>query len=194
MANQKQIAKDVVQILSASGKFESIILDGSLKLDSWDEISDIDIVVEEKRRSTFENVMAALDEIRKQKEIVFYDWAKSLLPEKYLLSIYLKGIPVFWFVDIACYKDSRYRDISKEEIPQDYAEHLLKLWICNIKHEIRKNQERNKIDIAYQRLFHLSGEGVTAKEKLMKIWKKIPKDSLDNSVLAECEEVLSMIS
>ena len=193
MNNQKKIAEEIIQLLNASGKIDSVSLDGSLTLDSWDEISDIDIVVEEKGRSPFENVMMALDEIRNQKKIIFYDWARSLLPEKYLISIYLKGMPVFWFVDIACYRDPRYGDITRDEIPQNYAEHLLKLWICNIKHEIRKNRERNKIDIVYQRLYHLPGEEIPAKEKFTRIWEKIPKESLDRSMLSECEKIMSKI-
>ena len=192
--NQIHIAEEIVQLLHASGQFDTVSLDGSLTLDSWDELSDIDIVVEGKKRSPFENVMIALDAIGNCKKIIFYDWARGLLPEKHLISIYLKGVSVFWYVDISCYRDSKFSDINKEELPQDYAEHLLKLWICNVKHEIRKDQERNKIDIVYHRLFQLPGDGVPAKEKFTKIWERIPKESLDNSMLSECDNILSRIA
>ncbi len=192
--NQIHIAEEIVKLLHASGQFDTVSLDGSLTLESWDELSDIDIVVEGKIRSPFENVMMALDVIGNCKKIIFYDWAGSLLPEKHVISIYLKEMPVFWNVDISCYRDPKFRAINREELPQDYAEHLLKLWICNIKHEIRKDQERNKIDIVYHRLFHLPGDGVPAKEKFTKIWERIPKESLDISMLSECENILSRIA
>ena len=165
------------------------MLAGSLADNSGDDMSDIDIEIRRDSRCASENVNDAVKIIRKIKKVALADWAKSLLPEKCLISVFLDGYPMFWNVDISC-AVRRGTTVNKESLVQDYAGHLLKLWILNAKQLLRGNSDRSTLPILYYRVFGEAEVELSEGCMLARVWGEIPKESLDSRLVNDCDLLL----
>lgn len=190
--NQRELADLIIHLLHSS-EINEIRLVGSLSENNFDNFSDIDILLKDTKRSPVENINLALKTIQSNLDVIFSDWAKSLLPEKYVLSIFLKQENIFWYIDLSCYRDKNFQDTCRESLPQDKIYHMFKLWICNAKQEVRKREERNNIDIVYLRIFHDS-DSVSKKEKYAKILDWLFQHSDDMFLLNKCSKIMELIN
>ena len=189
--NQFELASTIIDLLRSS-EINSIELVGSLSENKIDKYSDIDFMLKDTNSSPLDNINIALGIIQDNFEVVFFDWAKSLLPEKYVFSVFLKQNNIFWFVDLTCCRDAKYSNVNRDLLPQDKIYHIFKLWICNAKQQIRKREERNHIDIVYQRIF--TDIKISNKEKYAKILDWLSKNSNDEYLLNKCSQIMKKIN
>ncbi|ASP37840.1 hypothetical protein CHH28_03745 [Bacterioplanes sanyensis] len=153
MNNQLELASTLVNTLQLSQEFESVALYGSVASNHIDELSDIDILVANSKRSPRENVELASQILQQQFDVLLYGWSLALLPDKHLISHFLADTPIFWWIDIACLQDDHYAPVLRHEVDQDDNEHIAKLWIMNAKHYLRSTDSRLKIKLLYAKVF-----------------------------------------
>ncbi|MBP3645007.1 MAG: hypothetical protein J6K55_01105 [Clostridia bacterium] len=132
-------AQEIITIINQIPNVKNCTLYGSLAENRDDSLSDIDIEVD---ISGMDNGVFALllPELVKQKMQVFYtDYAPSLAPEQYVVSIALDEENPFLIADIRCRAYPHYGTISKEQLKDqnDPYTHMLKLWTINLKHFAR---------------------------------------------------------
>ena len=161
--DQKQIAHKVVDLLSRTHEFSSVSLGGSLATNTHDSMSDIDILIESEHRSDIDNVLLASQMLGKEFETTLSDWAGSLLPEKCLMSLFIAGVPLFWWIDLGCMHSPRFPPTMRQDLPVNTNDHVAKLWVMNAKYYLRHDTAKLRLDHLYRRLF---GERAAPENKL----------------------------
>ena len=101
--------------------------------------SDIDIEIDVSGTDNSRFVTKIPGLLSRKYDVIFYDYAPSLAPEKYLVSVALNDENPFMLVDIACTAVPHCTNVSKQELaalnhPYD---HTLKLFTANLKHYLR---------------------------------------------------------
>ncbi|NOR45654.1 MAG: hypothetical protein GQ534_08730 [Candidatus Delongbacteria bacterium] len=191
-SNPRKFAFKIIELLKTTD-IKQIKLVGSLSENNFDEYSDIDIELNDNKQSPVENINIALNSISKKYDILFSDWAKSLLPDKYVLSVFLKQKNIFRFIDLTCFKDANFSDTTRDQLPQDKIYHIFKLWICNAKQEIRNRHDRNFIDLLFVKLF-INNDSISNKTKFEKVLDWLHTNSDNNYLLKECDRIMDKIN
>ncbi len=135
----KSKAEEIISILSTSPVVKNCTIYGSLRANTHDELSDIDIEVDV---SGYDNgcFMLEINEFLKGKLNIFYsDYAPSLVPDKYIVSIAIDESNPFLIVDLCCVANPHCTNVTKEQMmaKNDSFAHILKLWTANVKHYVR---------------------------------------------------------
>ena len=84
--------------------------------------------------------MLELNEFLKDKlNIYYWDYAPSLVPDKYIVSLAIDENNPFLIVDLCCVADPHCTSVTKEQVmaKNDRFAHMLKLWTANVKHYVR---------------------------------------------------------
>ncbi|MDA3838240.1 MAG: hypothetical protein PF574_04585 [Candidatus Delongbacteria bacterium] len=191
-SNPRDFAFKIIELVKTTN-IEQVELIGSLAENNFDEYSDIDIELKDNKQSPVEIISIALNSISAKYDILFSDWAKSLLPEKYVLSGFLKQENIFRFIDLTCYKDANFSDTPRDQLPQDKIYHIFKLWICNAKQEIRKRDDRNYIDLLFAKLF-IENDSISNKTKFEKVLEWLHTNSDNSYLLNECDRIMDKIN
>ena len=153
---QIDMAKDVCDFLLSLPEIKSCILCGSLSNGNSDEYSDIDIEIDVSGIDNSKYI-TKIPELFKQKyPVVFTDYAPSLAPEIYVVSIAISNENPFAIVDIKCIATPHIQTMQKEDIASlnNLVDHTLKVFIINLKHYIRGTDCFNDINRMYKRLFN----------------------------------------
>lgn len=133
-----ETANAIIATFKKHPKVRDAFLRGSLSSSGFaDDYSDIDIGIDVSGFDNWDFALEVPSLMQKDFDILFYDWSTSLLPKEYVLTIILKGFPVFWIVDIQC-TATPHSPFSKQVLTNKYH-HLLKLWIINLKYYLRGN-------------------------------------------------------
>jgi predicted nucleotidyltransferase len=109
---------------------------GSLTSGSYDDFSDIDILVDV---SGYNNgiFMLEVPDLLRETPIYFYDFAPSLIPESYIVTLAIDEENPFRMVDIKCVGEPFCQTVTREQIRNELIPHTLKLWVANVKHFLR---------------------------------------------------------
>ena len=84
--------------------------------------------------------MLELGGFLKDKLNIFYsDYAPSLVPDKYIVSLAIDEGNPFLIVDLCCVASPHCTNVTKEQViaRNDSFVHILKLWTANVKHYVR---------------------------------------------------------
>ena len=122
---------------SALPQVKSCTIYGSIASNSYDAYSDIDIAVDVSGsdNSIFaRNVPELLGGLY---PVIFFDYAPSLMPESYVVSIAISAENPFRMVDIKCTATLHFTTLSRADFPMNRADHTLKLFIASLKHMLR---------------------------------------------------------
>lgn len=155
--DQQAVARMLVEALKSSGDFQTIRLIGSVAEGTYDSLSDIDILVSDNRRPPWENVELASAIVEGAMGLLLRDWARSLIPEKYLISHFIPNHPLLWWIDLGCLPSPEYEDISRGAITQDWNEHLRS---CS---SWRRNTALEAAKVAYALLNYTKGPAAIAR-------------------------------
>ena len=137
MIKQLQIANEVICYLKTIPLVKDCTLYGSLANGNADRFSDIDICVDV---SGYDNgaFMQTLPELLCEKfNVLWYDFAPSLAPEQYIISVATDEENPFYVADFNCFAEPHITTVQKSDLENDTYTHVLKLWIANCKHYIR---------------------------------------------------------
>ena len=84
----KEFAKEICGFLMTIPEVRSCDLYGSLSKGTFDDFSDIDIAIDVSGTDNGLFIAKLSELLSKEYDIVFCDYAPSLAPEKYIVSIY----------------------------------------------------------------------------------------------------------
>ena len=171
-------------------QFEQAELIGSVATDRHDQFSDIDILIRDPRRSPRTNVEVAQSLLVREFGSLLTDWAGSLLPGKCLISLFLPGFPLYWYIDIGCRADPDYPDITRDQIFEDRDTHLAKLLIMNAKHFLRGNAARLRIDDLYRKVIP-DGIEATTTGKFIAVFDAIDYSNLEPELLEKSQAIIA---
>lgn len=145
--NRMEKAKELMQLLNALPQVHSCTLYGSLAANGGDALSDIDIALDVSGcdNGAFALVLPQL--LGEKLPVLYSDYAPSLAPEKYVVSVALDENDPFLIVDLCCTATPHCTAVTRQQLNErnDRCTHILKLWIANLKHFARGVDNRTDI-------------------------------------------------
>lgn len=142
-SNQLELAHHVIEYLQGLAEVESATLYGSLATGTWDEFSDIDVEIDVGKHDNAAFALRLPRLLDLEFDVVFSDWRRSLLPDKYLQAFFIEGVPIFWSFDFTFVADT-HRPLRTDP-PRDKLDSFLKLWCGNLKYWIRKDPRHARL-------------------------------------------------
>lgn len=135
----RDTSNEIITFLNEIPMVRKCSIYGSLATNTYDELSDIDIEVDV---SGYDNgqFMLELVELLKEKFRIYYsDYAPSLIPDKYIVSIAIDEKNPFLIVDLCCSAEPHCTRVTKQQASErnNKYTHILKLWTANLKHYVR---------------------------------------------------------
>lgn len=141
-ANQLDLASHVIEYIEGLPEVKSATLKGSVATGTWDEFSDIDIVVDVGDRNNAAFALQLPRIMDREFDVVFSDWAPSLLPDKLVQTFYMEDVSIFWSVDLSVTADTHHG--LQSDPPRDEEERYLKMWCQNLKNWVRTDPRLEK--------------------------------------------------
>lgn len=135
----KNIAEKIMAMLDNMPEVKSCALYGSLTNDTYDELSDIDINIDVSGSDNGQFMLTLAERIGEKISVFYSDYAPSLVPEKYIVSIAIDENNPTCVVDLCCTAQPHCTTVEKQQVRalNDEFSHVLKLWTANWKHHIR---------------------------------------------------------
>ncbi len=120
---------------------------GSLKNHAADQYSDIDLEIDLADADPGQFILQLPNLLAAHTKILYADYAPSMAPDKYIVSVGLDETNPFLIADLCCSGGVRPSSVSTNQLKarNDPAIHLLKLWIANCKHHRREQDCRKDI-------------------------------------------------
>ena len=148
MQKLKTIADDMIKTLSTISGIRNCTLYGSLAACTADEFSDIDIEIDVSGKDNGLFMLKLPHMLRKRMPVYYFDFAPSLAPEKYVISMAIDEENPFRMVDITVTADPHCATVSKQLLMDrnDPYSHALKLWTANLKHYVRGAECRSDME------------------------------------------------
>lgn len=134
---QKYLANNIISYLNTLPQVKSCNIYGSLINGNADKYSDIDIVVDVSGSDNGMFMKALPELIGKRFPVIWHDFALSLAPEQYVVSVAIDENNPFCVVDFKCTATPHIETVQKSDLENDIYFHLTKLWVANCKHYIR---------------------------------------------------------
>lgn len=147
-------AEEIIEILGGIPEVNGCAVYGSLTTDKSDELSDIDIEINVSGCDNGRFMLRLVDLLKDKLSIFYYDYAPSLIPNDYIVSIALDESNPFMIADLKCVADPHFTTVTKKQARErnDRFAHTLKLWTANLKHYARGNDCRGDIVSMAQKL------------------------------------------
>lgn len=142
-----KIAGEIISILNDMPEVRSCRLYGSLSDGTYDELSDIDINVDVSGCDNGRFMLTLAERLGERICVYYSDYAPSLVPEKYIVSVAVDENNPTRVVDLCCTADPHCATVSKQQVRalNDEFSHILKLWTANWKHHVRGSDCRRDI-------------------------------------------------
>lgn len=115
---------------------------GSLATNTHDELSDIDIEVDVSGYDNGQFMIDLVEMLRDKLHIYYFDYAPSLVPDKYIVSIAIDKDNPFLLVDLYCCAEPHCTTVTKQQVlaKNEKYSHILKVWTANLKHFVRGSE------------------------------------------------------
>lgn len=132
-------AKNVMNILNSLPQVKCCKMYGSLAKGTYDELSDIDIEIDVSGYDNGKFMMELETLLSDKLNIIFSDYAPSLVPDKYIVSLAIDEENPFLILDLCCIAEPHCTTITKQHAisANDFYTHMLKLWVANLKYHSR---------------------------------------------------------
>lgn len=132
-------AQEILAILSEMTEVNHCTIYGSLSTDTCDELSDIDINIDVSGSDNGQFMIRLVEMLKEKLRVYYYDYAPSLIPDKYIVSVAIDEYNPFLIVDLQCSAEPHYTTVTKQQVAQlnNKFTHILKLWTANLKHYTR---------------------------------------------------------
>lgn len=153
-------ANEICAFLKCLPEVRSCKLYGSVSRGSFDGYSDIDIEIDVSGVDNGEFAMELPRILVEKYPVVFSDFAPSLAPDKYVLSVAMNEKNPFMVVDICCAAVPHCSTVTRQELAarNNRYDHTLKLFVANLKHFLREADCYSDILKMYSRIFGSNGE------------------------------------
>ncbi|MGI5893513.1 MAG: hypothetical protein ACOX6P_02865 [Candidatus Merdivicinus sp.] len=128
---------------------------GSLQYGNYDQYSDLDIQIDVSGIDNSRFLLELPGLLSKQFSVIFYDYAPSLAPQKYLVTVAVDSQNPFLYMDFACIATPHFETVSRQDLQKQNNpyDHMLKLFVANLKHWLRGADCRADIEKLYLKVF-----------------------------------------
>lgn len=132
-------ANEIISILKEIPAVKGCVQYGSLSTDTYDELSDIDIEVDVSGSDNGQFMLELTEMLKDNITIYYSDYAPSLIPDKYIVSIAIDVNNPFLIVDLSCSAVPHCTTVTKQQVMERNEKyvHTLKVWTANLKHYVR---------------------------------------------------------
>lgn len=189
-----EYANRICKFLEQLPEVKSCKLYGSLQSGTFDEYSDIDIEIDISGIDNGVFVTKLPELLSKEYNIVFYDYAPSLAPEKYIVSVVMDTENPFMVIDISCVANPHCDTVSKQDLMalNNRYDHTLKVFIANLKHYLRGADCFDDIVKMYSRIFGKDTEVYDEEQMLNAVlgWLKENAESQHENLISLLEEYM----
>ena len=143
----ERLADKIVDMLEALPMVRKCTICGSLAKGTADEISDIDIDVDVSGYDKGKFMLELPEWLNDKLNIVYMDFAPSLIPDKCIVSLAFDERNPYRVVDLNCCAVPSDTVITSEQVRKlnNRHAHMIKLWTANWKHFIRGRECRSDI-------------------------------------------------
>ena len=149
-----QKAEQIIKIVNSLPNVKGCTVYGSITNGTYDELSDIDLQVDVSGVDNGQFMLNLVDMLQGKIDIVYSDYAPSLIPDYYIVSVAIDKNNPFLIVDFRCVATPHKTTVQKEFVKKlnDKYSHILKLWTANLKHFARKKDCRDDIVAMAQKI------------------------------------------
>ena len=140
-------AEEIIEAIRDIPEVNRCTVYGSLTNGKSDELSDIDIEIDVSGIDNGQFMLRLVDLLKDKLNIFYFDYAPSLIPNDYIVSIALDESNPFLIADLKCIADPHFSTVTKQqarELNNKYS-HTLKLWTANLKHYARGKECREDL-------------------------------------------------
>ena len=136
---QLDFAREVIGLFRDLDDVRSVFLRGSLAEGTVDRYSDIDIGIDVSGSDNARFTGTIIERMQTHFDLHFHDWATSLLPDQYILTFFVKDVPIYWNIDFDCTATPHAGTLQRDEVraTMNMISHALKPWIHMTKYLIR---------------------------------------------------------
>lgn len=147
MQAKLETAKRLCDFLLSVPGVRSCTLYGSLARGTGDTLSDIDIELDVSGQDNGLFLLRLPDLLRAHFPVLYHDFAPSLMPEKYIVSVALSEEDPFLIADLCCSAQPHRTTVGRAQAAalNDPTAHLIKLWTADLKHFARGTDCRDDI-------------------------------------------------
>lgn len=138
----RDTADEIIAFLNKIPVVRKCSIYGSLATNTYDELSDIDIEIDVSGYDNGQFTLELVDALKGKFSIYYSDYAPSLIPERYIVSIAIDEKNPFLIVDLCCCAKLHCTTVTKQQASEKNNKytHILKLWTANLKHYVRGNE------------------------------------------------------
>ena len=169
MIHLEKMAHEIGRRLLIEHEVKNYQIYGSIATKTYDQYSDIDLEIDVSGTDNSLFIQKIPTILAKDYPIIFTDYAPSLAPNEYLISIAMFEEYPFLILDVKCTATPHYQTLSKNDlrVQMDPYQHILKIFIANLKHYLRGQECMKDILKMYQKAFNLAPPSLNEKELLM---------------------------
>lgn len=136
----RNLAMTCMDVINSFSMVNSCKLYGSIANNVEDELSDIDIKVDVSGYDNGKFMLEVPHLLKKELNIIYYDFAPSLIPDSYIVSVAISADNPFAIVDINSVANPHCTTITKNDVKNEIFSHTLKIWVANLKHRARGSE------------------------------------------------------
>jgi len=170
-----EIAEEIKGYIETINEVRSCKIYGSIKDKKTDRYSDIDLEIDVSGYDNSVFITSVPEIINKKFPILFYDYASSLMPEQYIVSMPISEMNPFLILDIKCVAIPHIATLNKKaSYSNDKFTHIIKVFVANFKHYIRGTECSDDILRMYKKIY---SEDTDTKEMLIKTYKWLQRNA-----------------
>ena len=170
MDKRFEIASRIMRLFEDLPEVADVFPRGTLATRSLDEYSDIDIGIDVSGHDNGQFAWMVAAFMHKAFDLHFSDWAPSLIPRNYVQTLFIKGLPVFWNVDIEVTATPHCATVTRNDVKRTSIQGSLKDWVINTQYLLRRTQGiEQQIGEYYRRVLGEAPTGPCTPEELLEI-------------------------
>lgn len=185
-------AENIMKIIRNLPNVKNCKLYGSLADGKYDELSDIDIEINVSGYDNGKFMIELVNLLSDKLNIIFTDYAPSLVPDKYIVSLAINEENPFLILDLCCIAEPHCRTVTKQQLisANNFSTHMLKLWVANLKHFSRRCNCHNDI-IRMASKIGIPDADIKEEKELLKdvlIWLEENKTNSTTEYIKSCKK------
>ncbi|SDC53693.1 hypothetical protein SAMN05428987_1687 [Paenibacillus sp. CF095] len=131
------LTQQLIEHLNGLDFITRIDVIGSCVEQTSDAYSDVDLLLTIKDVTPDIALFEVTESVKAKFQPVWYDFANSLMPDKFLVSTFIGGDNPFAFYDVSILNSDKNLVYDKTQFENDQWIHLMKLWVMNFKYMLR---------------------------------------------------------
>ncbi|WP_127541265.1 hypothetical protein [Paenibacillus illinoisensis] len=138
------LTQQLIEHLNGLDFITRIDVIGSRVEQTSDAYSDVDLLLTIKDVTPDIALFEVTESVKAKFQPVWYDFANSLMPDKFLVSTFIGGDNPFAFYDVGILNSDKNLGYDKTQFENDKWIHLMKLWVMNFKYMMRNAPQFEK--------------------------------------------------